>query len=212
MTSTAFARILSELSDPTALTEDVRHSHNVFQLATLADCYSPDSDDSPGAAFLARVARDVADRVNEEAGTDVIRDLVSDLTEDGAHEIADSAVPIYTHERWQAFVDLGAYNEDTREFGAMDDLTDAAGIALYLIAERLVRALAEELTEALDEDDDSDDDGYWIVAGLDGEQLAGPFATEQEADNEDEPHVGHFSRLGGTWWCDTCNSPYCELA
>jgi hypothetical protein len=29
---------------------------------------------------------------------------------------------------------------------------------------------------------------------------------------EDPPHVGHFSRLGGTWWCDTCNSPYCELA
>lgn len=26
------------------------------------------------------------------------------------------------------------------------------------------------------------------------------------------PHVGHFSHIGGTWWCDTCNSPYCELA
>lgn len=26
------------------------------------------------------------------------------------------------------------------------------------------------------------------------------------------PHLGHFSRLGGTWWCDTCNSPYCDLA
>jgi hypothetical protein len=25
-------------------------------------------------------------------------------------------------------------------------------------------------------------------------------------------HAGHFSRLGGTWWCDTCNSPYCERA
>lgn len=25
-------------------------------------------------------------------------------------------------------------------------------------------------------------------------------------------HVGHLSRLGGTWWCDTCNSPYCENA
>jgi hypothetical protein len=28
----------------------------------------------------------------------------------------------------------------------------------------------------------------------------------------DAPHAGHFSRLGGTWWCDTCNSPYCENA
>jgi hypothetical protein len=25
-------------------------------------------------------------------------------------------------------------------------------------------------------------------------------------------HTGHFSRLGGTWWCDTCDSPYCDLA
>lgn len=28
----------------------------------------------------------------------------------------------------------------------------------------------------------------------------------------DVPHVGHFSRLGGTWWCDTCDSPYCDRA
>lgn len=28
----------------------------------------------------------------------------------------------------------------------------------------------------------------------------------------DEPaHTGHWS-LFGTYWCDTCNSPYCELA
>lgn len=39
------------------------------------------------------------------------------------------------------------------------------------------------------------------------------IARENVAEQDDEaPHVGHFSRLGGTWWCDTCNSPYCELA
>jgi hypothetical protein len=26
------------------------------------------------------------------------------------------------------------------------------------------------------------------------------------------PHVGHWSRLGGLWYCDTCDSPYCDLA
>lgn len=26
------------------------------------------------------------------------------------------------------------------------------------------------------------------------------------------PHAGHYSHLGGTWFCDTCNSPCCELA
>lgn len=25
-------------------------------------------------------------------------------------------------------------------------------------------------------------------------------------------HTGHYSRLGGTYWCDTCNSPYCDEA
>lgn len=29
---------------------------------------------------------------------------------------------------------------------------------------------------------------------------------------DDAPHVGHYSRLGGAWWCDTCDSPYCDLA
>jgi hypothetical protein len=32
------------------------------------------------------------------------------------------------------------------------------------------------------------------------------------ADDTEEPHVGHYSRIGGTYWCDTCNSPYCDLA
>lgn len=25
------------------------------------------------------------------------------------------------------------------------------------------------------------------------------------------PHTGHWSTFG-TYWCDTCDSPYCELA
>jgi NMD protein affecting ribosome stability and mRNA decay len=29
----------------------------------------------------------------------------------------------------------------------------------------------------------------------------------------DEPaHVGHYAHFTGAWYCDTCNSPYCELA
>lgn len=34
-------------------------------------------------------------------------------------------------------------------------------------------------------------------------------STEQE---ERSMHVGHWSRLGGTYWCDTCDSPYCDEA
>lgn len=157
---TTFARILAELSDPTAEVDSIRHDHSPFHLATLADCYSPDGDDSAGARFLALIARDVADHCNQYAGTPDDGDdwplIIGELTDgDAAHEIADSAVPIYTHERWATFVDLGAYNEDASEMGATaDDLTGAAGVALYIIADRLVRALAEELSEALDDDDD----------------------------------------------------------
>lgn len=35
--------------------------------------------------------------------------------------------------------------------------------------------------------------------------------TCEAARFDETPHVGHFSRFGETWWCDTCNSPYCEL-
>lgn len=26
------------------------------------------------------------------------------------------------------------------------------------------------------------------------------------------PHAGHVTRFTGAWFCDTCNSPYCDLA
>jgi hypothetical protein len=153
-TATRFATILAELSDPDAVTDSIRHDHSPFLLATLADCYSPDAADSPGAKFLTSVARDVAERFDDpDLSPEEQAGIIGNLREDGAHEIADGAVPIYTHDRWLTFVDLGAYNEDVTELGATaDDLTGAAGVALYMIAERLVRALAEELSDALNED------------------------------------------------------------
>jgi len=30
-------------------------------------------------------------------------------------------------------------------------------------------------------------------------------------DRQEPAHIGHMSTFGA-WWCDTCNSPYCELA
>jgi hypothetical protein len=94
----------------------------------------PDSIDSPGAKFLERVESNIIERRGEGS-----------LDEDSIHELADSAVPIYTHERWQVFVDLGAYQEDVSEIGASsEDLTQCAAVALYLIADRLARALMDE--------------------------------------------------------------------
>jgi hypothetical protein len=202
--SSTFRAILAELSDPTARTQDEGfHDHSPFHLASLADCASPDSIESPGAVFLARVARDVTDYVSDAEDADP-RDALANVS-DWSHGIADSAVPVYTHERWATFVDLGAYNEDVSDYGAMDDLTNAAGVALYMIAERLVHALAEELSEALDADaaerEDADDeeqdtrpdgstvyytrdpsDGYYTATTANGVQIGpGRFETLEDA-------------------------------
>lgn len=110
-----------------------------WQLANMADCLQPDSLTSPGAAWLQAIARDAGELLEDQA---------DDLT-DGIAERADSSVPAYTHELWQVFVELGGYQEDVSELvGAERDLTKAAGVALYLIAERLLTALVQDSAEA----------------------------------------------------------------
>ena len=156
--STEFARILAELADPTAVTDHMSHEHSPFFLADKAGCGSPDGMDSPGARFLADIARDVAEWVGQWNTPDDTRDALSDIG-DQASEMADRAVPIYTHERWATFTDLAAWDEDPSELGVDgSDMTAAAGVALYMIAERLVYALAEELSEALEADAEARED------------------------------------------------------
>ena len=109
---------------------------NAYQLANLAGVISPDSLESQGALFLLSIAEDYTDRYYEGS-----------MDEDTVYEIADNAVPIYTHERWEVFVDLAAYTEEDPTGFEPGDLTSAAGIALYMIAERLVQALMDEREE-----------------------------------------------------------------
>lgn len=123
-----------------------------WRLARLADCSDPDKVDSPGALFLFSIEDDARERW-EDMTTD---EREADDIVDTWHEVADRAVPIYTHELWSMFVDLGAYNEDPTELGiTADDMTLCAQVALYMIAERLCHALADEWRN---EDDDEDDD------------------------------------------------------
>jgi hypothetical protein len=103
---------------------------NAYQLAAMAEVSSPDGLDTPGARFLLSIQDDVI-------GWD-------EPDEDTPSAIADGAVPIYTHEMWQTFTDLAAWQEDVDEFGPITDMEMGAQIALYLIAERLVRALLED--------------------------------------------------------------------
>ena len=115
------------------------NNYNVWELARMADCASPDDEHSPGATFLLGVQADMAERVAWAADNDEVVD------EDVVSEVAGGAVPVYTHELWQAFVDLCAYAEDISDYGTdAADMTATAGVALYCIAERLAFALRAE--------------------------------------------------------------------
>lgn len=113
--------------------------YTVYQLARMADTASPDSPDSPGAKWLAYVelcAEDVTD-------------------EDGITEAADQAVPVYTYEMWQTFVDLAAWQEDITEFGPVEEMEKGAQVALYMIADSLIHALVEDRADDSEDDDES---------------------------------------------------------
>lgn len=122
--------------------------HNAYELADLADCSAPDSHTSPGAEWLRLVANDAPE----------LYPLSESDRSDRVSELADSDVPIYTHNKWEVFVDLGAWQEDPSELGGETaDMDKASNICLYIIAERLLLALAEErdtLARELSEDPD----------------------------------------------------------
>lgn len=128
---------MTDTTTKTETTEELERL-NAFELARMADIASPDEFDSVGAQFLLSV---------RDSFIEYIIDNDGEPSEDMAHEVADLAVPIYTHERWLTFVDLAAYQEDVEELVTDDvrDMTQRAGVALYLIAERLVFALIEEM-------------------------------------------------------------------
>lgn len=109
-----------------------------WELSRMAGCGNPDSEDSNGARWLLRVASDLPDL------------LKSDYPEDDIAEYADGAVPVMTHNRWEVFTDLCAYEEDISDFGAdypEGGMTAQAGVALYMIADRLLRTLLTEAAE-----------------------------------------------------------------
>ena len=125
-------------------------ARTTWHLAILADCADPDRHDgigydpdagtanpSPGAKFLRSVETATYEAI-DHAGEDFDPDNFD------THEIADGAVPVYTSERWAVFVDLAAWQEDPDGLDAGGDMTDRAGVYLYMIAERLASAIVAE--------------------------------------------------------------------
>lgn len=140
--------------DPT----DTLPPRDGWYLAREADCGSPSAQRRYGINFLQGIRDDVLERVQE--GDEPFGQYPSDV----ASEVADGAVPIYTTDLWETFVDLQAYDEDTHgELGDDgSDLTKSAQYALYLIGSRLAHRLIEQILEAHAEfhaDDDIEDPG-----------------------------------------------------
>ena len=140
------------------------------RLARTADCSCPEGAERAGAAFLDSVFSDflcTAQNDLDVSGGDDATDIRRTLERFEWHEAADGAVPIYTHRKWQTFVELGAYDEDVSDLIDSRKVTgeDVANAALYIIADRLLRSLSEELADKCDEveaempdDDDATDD------------------------------------------------------
>ena len=125
-------------------------------IARPAECSRPDGNEKLGADFLTSLFTDflyIAQNDVAVSGGDDAYDIRRSLERFEWHETADGAIPIFTHQKWQTFVELGAYDEDVSELVTFRKVTgeDVANAALYIIADRLLRALSEELADKCDE-------------------------------------------------------------
>lgn len=122
----------------------------ISMMQAHADVASPDAWDSPGAVWLLNLYHSAMGAwENGEITPD------AQYPEDRISELADSAVPIYTHNRWQIFADLCAYDFDSELIGEghSDGMTGMAGVVLYEIAQMAISGFREEMTEEFTCDD-----------------------------------------------------------
>ncbi len=129
---------------------------SVACLSGMADCSEPEGD---GTGYLIGIADAFVELV-EYAAPVHPRDF-DRAFDDRSHELADGAIPVYTARKWAVFTDCGAYSEDVSELvSGKKSITgdDIANAALYQIADRLLRGLAEEFREKLEAELDADDE------------------------------------------------------
>lgn len=114
-------------------------TYNAYQLAQLAGVQPPDRRDSPGATFLLSVAKDWRKATDNDESTDFA---------DRAHAVADAAVCTLEsrgiYGKWQVFLDLQVWQEDTDTEEVTSNPSHGADGVLCTIAERLCYALARE--------------------------------------------------------------------
>ena len=132
---------------------------NAYHLSHEAGVQSPDNRESPGALFLLAV-RDAAVSYHAEADEErrgTVEAGDDDWWHDATHQLADDAVPLPTHQRWQVFTDLCLWADEatldiptlTRfdDHGYPVDMTAQATIVIYEVAHRLTWIVLTELSK-----------------------------------------------------------------
>lgn len=193
--------------------EEIREL-NAYELASTADCASPDTRESAGAAMLTRVRNGLVEAIESGSVT------LDNLDDSGQlHEIADGAPSVYTHHKWEQFLDLCAYQEEPNDGEWPTDLDQTATIALYQIADRLVHLLAEDWRDGWECPTCGDSEPYRICSpddcrfacgecGGDGTECAEECAHQDDGEEEGEeerpadPFRGHPDYAGEDWQRD----------
>lgn len=124
-------------------------------LARTAEISAPGPDEKEGADFLTSLFTDFTYHIENDldvSENEDAADLRKDIERIEWHETADAAVPVYTHGKWTTFVQLAAYDEDVSDYVDSRRVTpeDCANAALYVVANRLLHALSEELADECD--------------------------------------------------------------
>ena len=111
-----------------------------YELADMAEVSR--TGGGAGDRFLLHVRDAWADELINDEGLP----LAPDEAEDIWNQIADDAPSVYTGRKWEQFTDLSAWQEDVSDLaGDITDMDKLASIALYMIADRLLHALYNEL-------------------------------------------------------------------
>jgi hypothetical protein len=137
-----------------------------WKLARHVGVSSPDSLNSPGAAFLCKIRDHILDESE--------RILTAEYPEDEVSEIADSAAEIVsTYETWQIFTELELYNWDSGLYGDEEtvkrgDITQFAQSVLWEVASDLANIIYSELVSALEAANEAaeDDDNHEYIVSL----------------------------------------------
>ena len=131
-----------------------------YHLSDVAGVQGPDNRESPGALFLRTVRDSTVDFYTE---VDEVRRGILETGDDvwwheHTHHLADEAVPLPTHRRWQVFTDLCLWSDEsvldipalTRDVsagrGEEVDMTAQATAVIYEVAHRLVWIILTELS------------------------------------------------------------------